>query len=135
MRELAKTLLGEHPWMIPTIDERIAFEKHPTLENGPTAASFRLDLGRKILQNPWNKQAAEIFADEFIAREEFDCEDHDKIRTAFLVHLTTLQTHYRKYLADAGPIDGALEVTKRDERFKYAAKSRKYEVHIPLFCG
>ena len=128
---MAKHLLGDQPWKTPSNSELAAFEERPTSNNGPNQSSFCLDFRQGKLLTRWNKQAAKVFAEEFVSEEGAVCTNKSQVEAAFLGHLRTLQKHYQQHCEESqsgGVIDGAAEVKKRDDRFRDAAVQRQYNV-------
>jgi len=76
VRVYARHLLGQVPWDVPSEGELLAFEDGQA--PGPTTMSFRLDLASQGLASRWNAQAAEIFADAFLNKDELAREFSDR---------------------------------------------------------
>jgi hypothetical protein len=124
VREYAHHLLGQVPWDVPLEGELLAFESGRA--PGPTAMSFRLDLASQGLASRWNAQAAETFADAFLNEDELAREffDREAILSAFVVHLTTLQKHYRQPILRAKMTEAEIN-GERDKQKQKAREQRK----------
>lgn len=86
------------------------FSRTKQTKDGPSPTDFKIDLSSST--SDWNKRAATIFADSFIASKRFNCTDHNAIRKQFLTHLKTVRLR-------------AMEVNEED----YNQNKRDLQVH------
>lgn len=82
---------------IPVIsdEEVLAFEQRK--RPGPSKEDFRVHLAGS-LKSSWNKQAAALFAEDFVRFGLSRSQDAKKVQKMFLTHLVTLRTQYRQQL-------------------------------------
>lgn len=115
--------LEESPIKVPTPLQIQVFTKSRKQADGPDLDNLKLNLANKSVVNVWNKRAAAIFAQRFITEAEFGCKDPKAISKAFMSHLKTLQTRYRKALRDEEE-NADLEY-EMDMRMRKVAKARE----------
>ena len=134
MREYARYLTGYGNITVPSQDERQAFENGKGF--GPTAESFRLDLASDGLASKWNAEGAEIFADTFLQEEELAAQfsDRDAIVSAFVVHLITLQKHYKRPIRRAKMTEAELNGERDKEKLKARDQRRRGVRTYFLIC-
>lgn len=100
-------------------------KNHP----GPTLQDFILDLDFQHTPNsPWNKAAAEVFADGFL-EAQFQSDDRDQIILAFKSYLKTLKRHFldQRHANDVAYKSKAKATMKKD-----SAKKRAEQVGTPF---
>jgi hypothetical protein len=88
--------------------------------------SFRLALASRGLASRWNAQAAEVFADAFLAEDELAREfsDRETVLSTFIVHLITLQKRYRQPILRAKMTEAEAN-GERDKQKQKAREQRK----------
>jgi hypothetical protein len=134
VREYARYLVGYDSTTVPSQDELQAFENGKG--SGPTVQSFRLDLASDGLASKWNAQAAEIFADAFLQEEELAAQfsDRDATVSAFVVHLVTLQKHYKHPIRRAEMTEAELNGERDKEKLKTRDQRRRGVRTYFLIC-
>lgn len=133
----------DSPISVASQDDIQAFEqkKHA----GPSKADFRLHLTGS-LRSGWNKQAAAVFAEDFVNIGVSDCRDQVKIQRMFNTHLTTLRSQFMKQLrGDEGPTEAEFDrliEEKRDHRRRAVRillaiheRARVHSVRLFTSCG
>ncbi|KAF8058574.1 hypothetical protein FPV67DRAFT_1428039 [Lyophyllum atratum] len=68
--------------------------------DGPSLEDFGIDFGGKNLASDWNRRATELFAEKFIACDEYQCRDINLIEATFRTHLIQLKERYRASLKE-----------------------------------
>jgi len=116
-------MLGKRPWRVPSPQELSEFKKRKN--TGPTNKDFRLDLASEGVASDWNKHAAKVFSFKFIDDFSLDNANPDHIRHIFMMHLETLQKHYR---SDTICLTTAEEIRKRDQQKAAAQDQRRRTV-------
>ena len=109
------------PLQVPSPERLDRFNRTRDERDGPMIDNLQLDLGNIGVSSFWNKQASRLFAAEFISQDDYACTDKDAIANAFMVHLLTLQSLYRKQQQE----DDADEATQIMEYDKKRAKARE----------
>ncbi|KAG6875108.1 hypothetical protein C0992_005187, partial [Termitomyces sp. T32_za158] len=102
VRELTRFLMHRksHEAPIDSISKEMAWRYKTTRNDthGPDIHNLVLDFTTKETVTPWNKRAAELFAEEYVSHEEYSCKDHAQIEKVFFVHINYLGNIYRKAL-------------------------------------
>ncbi|KAH9858480.1 hypothetical protein C2E23DRAFT_718089 [Lenzites betulinus] len=91
----------------------------------------------------WNKSAAAVFVDDFLAVRLFTCKNRKEITEMFNRHFRTLQKHLKLYgvLAAAGPSESHKEHSRETRRYTVCLTFRRYNIalryggtrrHVPL---
>lgn len=111
------------PLQVPSPEQLDCFKRTKDERDGPTIDNLQLDLGGTGVLSFWNKYASRLFAAKFISQEDYACNDEDIIADAFMVHLRTLQSLYRKQ--QEGDVDKATEIMKYDKQREKARESRR----------
>ena len=106
--------------LIAVISNAVADAYARKMHPGPSIQDFRVHLTGS-LSSRWNKKAAEIFAEDFLALGWAECRDKNAIRRVFMVHLINLRKQYRKTL-------GPLTQQELDREKKILRDNRRREV-------
>jgi hypothetical protein len=95
-RLLMKRPTNNSPFInLPSEDEVQRFDR--TKKGGPTKKSFRIALTTTPASS-WNKRAADIFAQDFVASGSYASNDQVLVQKLFLVHLGHLINQYKTTL-------------------------------------
>jgi hypothetical protein len=97
---------------IPTSEE--VQDWNPRRRPACTADNFRPDLNSPP-GTPWNKSITAVFVQSFLDADQFECENREKIRRAFVSRLKSLRRAW------------TLRNTSQDVQQRAAAKARKDE--------
>ncbi|KZT02933.1 uncharacterized protein LAESUDRAFT_660664, partial [Laetiporus sulphureus 93-53] len=99
IRMHASQMLGrdfvDSPLPVASLEDLQAFDRKK--HDGPSKGNFRLQMTGS-LKSRWNKQAAGVFAENFMSIGVSDCQDKSKIECMFATHLATLRSQYRRQL-------------------------------------
>ncbi|KAF8870421.1 hypothetical protein BD779DRAFT_1455421, partial [Infundibulicybe gibba] len=106
----------------PENADRFAHTKRE--RDGPMLDDLHLDLTGS-LASPWNKRAAALLAQRFVADPEFSCKDRKRVEAAFRAHLPTLRERYRKGLREERGDNDEYEQELRDKRRKKSRENRR----------
>lgn len=113
------------PVAFATDHEVKQFARTKKQEHGPSLDNFRLDLG--AVASPWNKRAATVFTEGFLAVGEYPCQDYQRITKTFIRHLATIRAHYKKARNDE-----ASTIMQRDALIQRARIMRRRNVGAPI---
>ncbi|EIW83738.1 hypothetical protein CONPUDRAFT_70696 [Coniophora puteana RWD-64-598 SS2] len=127
VRVHALTLLGRHsksdPFPDPpTQQELTVFEKFK--RNGPSATNFRVELPGQPLST-WNREAAAVFADDFITKEMFECKEVEDVKKAFTAHFVTLRSQFLSLQEENEEVDESKAQRLLDEEKDRARDARR----------
>lgn len=112
------------PLNFATCAEVARFETSGLEQYGPTREKFKIDLS--AVKSRWNKQAAAVFSNEFIAADKYGVSNDDKNRIiqAFLTHIKVIQKKYRENDDE----EEAANIKKRDAEVKCNRLMRRRNV-------
>ncbi|RPD67242.1 hypothetical protein L226DRAFT_452703 [Lentinus tigrinus ALCF2SS1-7] len=90
-----------------------------------TPASFCVDI-QGTPGSPWNASAANVFADDFLYLNQYDCADRDAVARMFRRHLHTIQTQYKRWCAEVEAARQGIVVDRSQEDRAHARRQRRY---------
>jgi hypothetical protein len=112
------------PLQVPSPEQLSRLNRTKNERDGPMIDNLQLDLGHVGVSSFWNKHASRLFAAEFVSQDVYACTDKDIIADAFMVHLLTLQSLYRKQQQE-DDVDEAAQIMEYDKKRAKARESRR----------
>lgn len=82
-------------YQLPSLRQLNLFERTRKAHDGPSIDRFELELGGSSTATLWNKRAAYVFADYFVAQPDVIHTSAKIVRQVFRTHLKALAKGYR----------------------------------------